>query len=85
LIPVVAFIGSGKPAGVVATLIYDSPPGIRFTMLVGVNQTILLSLSMVVVTSAIVAKGLGKDVLEAVQYAAAGQGFWRVLQSCSEL
>ncbi|MEX3009555.1 ABC transporter permease [Hoeflea sp. TYP-13] len=111
LIPVVAFIGSGKPAGVIATMIFGSPPVIRFTVLglqqvpetvreaalafgatpryllwkvdlplaartimAGVNQTILLSLAMVVVASLIGAKGLGEDVLEALQYAAAGQG-----------
>jgi len=111
LIPVVAFIGSGKPAGVVATMIFGSPPVTRFTVLglqqvhetvreaalafgatpryllwrvdlplarrtimAGVNQTILLSLAMVVVASLIGAKGLGEDVLEALQYAAAGQG-----------
>ncbi len=111
LIPVVAFIGSGKPAGVVATMIFGSPPVIRFTVLglqqvpetvreaarafgatdhyllwkvdlplasrtimAGVNQTILLSLAMVVVASLIGAKGLGEDVLQALQYAAAGQG-----------
>jgi glycine betaine/proline transport system permease protein len=111
LIPVVAFIGAGKPAGVVATMIFGSPPAIRFTVLglqqvpetvreaalafgatpryllwrvdlplaaktimAGVNQTILMSLAMVVVASLIGAKGLGEDVLEALQYAAAGQG-----------
>ena len=111
LIPVVAFIGSGKPAGVIATMIFGSPPVIRFTVLglqqvpgavreaamafgatpryllwkvdlplarrtimAGVNQTILLSLAMVVVASLIGAKGLGEDVLEALQYAEAGQG-----------
>ncbi len=111
LIPVVAFVGSGKPAGVVATMIFGSPPVIRFTVLglqqvpaaareaalafgadpryllwkvdlplaaptimAGVNQTILLSLAMVVVASLIGAKGLGEDVLQALQYAAAGQG-----------
>ena len=44
------------------------------TIMAGVNQTILLSLAMVVVASLIGAKGLGEDVLEALQYAAAGQG-----------
>ena len=38
------------------------------------NQTILLSLAMVVVASLIGAKGLGEDVLEALQYASVGQG-----------
>ncbi len=111
LIPVIAFFGAGKPAAIVATLIFGSPPVIRFTVLgiqqvpqavreaatafgatpayllfkvdlplaartimAGVNQTILLSLAMVVVASLIGAKGLGEDVLEALQYASEGQG-----------
>jgi glycine betaine/proline transport system permease protein len=40
----------------------------------GINQTIMLSLAMVVVASLIGAKGLGEDVLEALQYANVGQG-----------
>jgi glycine betaine/proline transport system permease protein len=43
---------------------YDLPlasPSIR----VGLNQTIMLSLAVVVVVSLIRAKGLGEDVLEA--------------------
>ncbi|MDA8637865.1 ABC transporter permease subunit [Rhodospirillales bacterium] len=40
----------------------------------GINQTIMLSLAMVVVASQIGAKGLGEDVLEALQYANVGQG-----------
>ncbi len=40
----------------------------------GMNQTILLSLLTVVVASLIGAKGLGEDVLEALQYASVGQG-----------
>ena len=39
-----------------------------------INQTIMLSLAMVVVASLIGAKGLGEDVLEALQYANVGQG-----------
>jgi glycine betaine/proline transport system permease protein len=111
LIPVVAFFGAGKPAAIVATLIFGSPPVIRLTVLglqqvptaireaaqafgaspryllfkvdlplaaktimAGVNQTILLSLAMVVVASLIGAKGLGEEVLEALQYASEGQG-----------
>lgn len=111
LIPVIAFFGTGKPAAIVATMIFGSPPVIRLTVLglqcvpaavreaaiafgasptyllfhidlplaaktimAGVNQTILLSLAMVVVASLIGAKGLGQDVLEALQYASAGQG-----------
>lgn len=111
LIPVVAFFGAGKPAAIMATLIFGSPPVVRMTVLglqqvpeamreaalafgaspryllfkvelplaartimAGVNQTILLSLAMVVVASLIGAKGLGEDVLEALQYASEGQG-----------
>lgn len=44
------------------------------SILAGVNQTIMLSLAMVVVASLIGAKGLGEDVLEALQYANVGQG-----------
>ena len=40
----------------------------------GINKTIMLSLAMVVVASLIGAKGLGEDVLEALQYANVGQG-----------
>lgn len=111
LIPVIAFFGTGKPAGIIATLIFGSPPVIRMTVLglrgvpetvreaaiafgaspayllfrvdlplaapsimAGINQTIMLSLSMVVIASLIGAKGLGQDVLEALQYASEGQG-----------
>jgi len=111
LIPVVAFFGAGKPAAIMATLIFGSPPVVRMTVLglqqvpeavreaalafgasprymlfkvelplaaptimAGVNQTILLCLAMVVVASLIGAKGLGEDVLEALQYASEGQG-----------
>ena len=42
--------------------------------LAGVNQTVMLSLAMVVVASLIGAKGLGQDILEALQYANVGQG-----------
>ena len=36
------------------------------SILAGVNQTVMLSLAMVVVASLIGAKGLGQDVLEAL-------------------
>ena len=39
-----------------------------------VYGVVLLSLAMVVVASLIGAKGLGEDVLEALQYASVGQG-----------
>ncbi|EXL04927.1 ABC transporter permease [Aquamicrobium defluvii] len=44
------------------------------SIMTGVNQTILMCLSMVVLASLIGAKGLGEDVLVALQYAAEGQG-----------
>ena len=44
------------------------------SILAGVNQTIMLSLAMVVVASLIGAKGLGEDVLEALTYASVGHG-----------
>jgi glycine betaine/proline transport system permease protein len=111
LIPVIALFGIGKPPGVIATLIFGTPPIVRLTALglqgvppavreaaqaygatrwflltrvdlplampsimAGINQTILMCLSMVVVASLIGAKGLGEDVLNALQYAAVGQG-----------
>ena len=111
LIPIIAFFGTGKPPGVLATIIFGMPPVIRLTALgmrqvpestkeaarafgcgkamllrdveiplampsimAGINQTILMCLSMVVIASLIGAGGLGKNVLEALQYAAKGQG-----------
>lgn len=111
LIPIIAFFGTGKPPGVLATLIFAMPPVIRLTALgmrgvpettkeagvafgcspwqlltnvelplalpsimTGINQTILMSLSMVVIASLIGAEGLGALILEALQYAAKGQG-----------
>mgnify|MGYP001178152721 CR=1 FL=1 len=112
LIPAVAFFGIGMVPGVFASVIFASPPVIRFTnlgirqvstelveasdafgatgrqklfkvelpmakqtIMAGVNQTIMLSLSMVVIASMIGAKGLGRDVLSALQRAEAGSGF----------
>lgn len=111
LIPVIAFFGTGKPPGIIATIIFGLPPVVRLTALgirqvpddvkeaavafgctkrkllwdielplampsimAGINQTILMCLSMVVIASLIGAKGLGEDVLVALQYAAKGQG-----------
>ncbi|MCY4643699.1 MAG: ABC transporter permease subunit [Bacteriovoracales bacterium] len=111
LIPIIAFFGTGKPPGVLATIIFAIPPIIRLTALgirnvpgptkeaarafgcsewqllkdveiplampsimTGVNQTILMSLSMVVIASLIGAEGLGALILESLQYAAKGQG-----------
>jgi glycine betaine/proline transport system permease protein len=111
LIPVIAFFGTGKPPGIIATLIFGMPPVIRLTtlglngvsdevkeaaraygatewqvlrgvelplakasILAGINQTILMCLSMVVIASLIGAQGLGSVVLQSLQYAAKGQG-----------
>lgn len=111
LIPIIAFFGTGKPPGVLATIIFAMPPVIRLTALgmrgvpettkeaavafgcskwqlmrnveiplampsimTGINQTILMSLSMVVIAALIGAGGLGALILEALQYAAKGQG-----------
>ena len=111
LIPIIAFFGTGKPPGVLATLIFAMPPVIRLTALgmrgvpettkeaavafgcskrqllfnvelplalpsimTGINQTILMALSMVVIASLIGAEGLGALILESLQYAAKGQG-----------
>ena len=110
LIPVIAFFGTGKPPGIIATIIFGMPPVVRLTALgvqgvphtvreaatafgasrsylllkvdlplampsimAGINQTILMCLSMVVIASLIGAKGLGEEVLEALSYAAEGQ------------
>lgn len=111
LIPIIAFFGTGKPPGILATIIFGMPPVVRLTALgikqvpativeaalafgctrrkllldveiplalpnimTGVNQTILMCLSMVVIASLIGAEGLGTDVLQALQFAAKGQG-----------
>ena len=50
-------------------------PMAKPTMMAAVNQTIMLSLSMVVIASMIGASGLGRDVLSALQRAEAGAGF----------
>lgn len=45
------------------------------SIMAGVNQTIMLALSMVVIASMIGAPGLGRDVLSALQRADVGTGF----------
>ncbi|WP_283176691.1 ABC transporter permease subunit [Gemmobacter sp. 24YEA27] len=49
-------------------------PIARPSIMAGVNQTLLMCLSMVVIASLIGARGLGEDVLSALQYAAVGKG-----------
>ncbi|WNC14236.1 proline/glycine betaine ABC transporter permease [Brevibacillus brevis] len=50
-------------------------PIAKTTMMAGVNQSIMLALSMVVIASMIGAKGLGADVYRAVTQINIGQGF----------
>ena len=103
LIPVVVIFGIGKVPGMIAVVIYATPPMIRLTalgirlvdrevieaaddfgasprqklwnvqlplslptLMTGVNQTIMMSLSMVVVASMVGVGGLGKNVLQAI-------------------
>ncbi|MDQ0298162.1 ABC-type proline/glycine betaine transport system permease subunit [Salibacterium salarium] len=112
LIPAVAFFSIGMVPGVFASLVFATPPTVRFTnlgirqvstelieaseafgstgsqklwkveipmakstIMAGINQTVMLSLSMVVIASMIGAPGLGRDVLSALQRAEAGTGF----------
>lgn len=112
LIPAVAFFGIGMVPGVFASLIFATPPTVRFTnlgirqvstelveaadafgstgmqklvkvelpmaratIMGGINQTVMLSLSMVVIASMIGAPGLGREVLSALQRAQVGSGF----------
>lgn len=112
LIPAVAFFSIGMVPGVFASLIFATPPTVRFTnlgirqvskelveaseafgstgsqklfkvelpmakstIMAGINQTVMLALSMVVIASMIGAPGLGRDVLSALQRAEVGTGF----------
>lgn len=112
LIPAVLFFQLGKVPGVIATLVFATPPAVRLTnlgirqvpvevkeaalafgsnsrqmlfkvelpvalptILAGVNQTIMLALSMVVIASLIGAGGLGQPVLVGIQQLNIGLGF----------
>jgi glycine betaine/proline transport system permease protein len=112
LIPAVIFFGVGMVPGIFASLIFATPPTIRFTnlairqvskelieasesfgstsfqklfkvelpmskktIMAGINQTVMLSLSMVVIASMIGAPGLGKEVQEALSRSLVGPGF----------
>ncbi|WP_112180088.1 MULTISPECIES: proline/glycine betaine ABC transporter permease [Paraliobacillus] len=112
LIPAVAFFSIGMVPGIFASLIFATPPTVRFTnlgirqvskelveasdafgstgsqklfkvelpmargtIMAGINQTVMLSLSMVVIASMIGAPGLGREVLSSLQRAQVGTGF----------
>ncbi|QNS07239.1 ABC transporter permease/substrate binding protein [Streptomyces xanthii] len=111
LIPAILFFGSGAPAGIVATLIFAVPPGVRMTelgirqvdqelveaaeafgttprnillrvqlplalptIMAGVNQVIMLGLSMAAIAGMVGAGGLGGDVNTAIGQLNVGLG-----------
>ena len=112
LVPIVLLFSIGNPGGIVATVIYATPPVIRLTMLgihavpsetieagksfgssrmqlltkvqlplalrpiiVGINQVIMMALSVVVVASLIGTGGLGDPVLQALNIVDVGDAF----------
>jgi glycine betaine/proline transport system permease protein len=112
LIPAIFFFSIGVVPGVVATVIFALPPGVRLTelgirgvdaemveageafgtppgrilsriqiplampsIMAGINQLIMLSLSMVVIAGMVGAGGLGNEVLEGIQRVDIAQGF----------
>jgi ABC-type proline/glycine betaine transport system permease subunit len=112
LIPVIFFFSIGSVPGVVATVIFALPPGVRLTelgirqvdaevveageafgspprkvltdiqlplampsIMAGINQVIMLSLSMVVIAGMVGAEGLGEKVFTAVTRVQLDAGF----------
>lgn len=112
LIPALFFFSIGTPAGLIATIVFAMPPGVRLTelgirqvdpemveagkafgttpsailtriqlplamptIMAGVNQVIMLSLSMVVIGSMVGAGGLGVVVLDGLTRLKVGIGF----------
>lgn len=112
LIPAVAFFSTGTTPGVIATLVFCMPPGVRLTTLglqqvdkevieageafgkspswilsriklplalptimAGVNQVIMLALSMVVIAGMVGAPGLGQVIVRAFSRVDVSTGF----------
>lgn len=112
LIPAIIFFSVGETPGIVATIIFAMPPGVRMTTLgiqgvdqevveasrafgatpgrtlrqvelplampsimAGVNQVIMLALSMVVIAGMVGAQGLGREVYIALGEANVARGF----------
>jgi ABC-type proline/glycine betaine transport system permease subunit len=112
LIPAIFFFGIGEVPGVVATVVFAMPPGVRLTelgirqvdretveaaeafgtpphrilagvqvplamptIMAGVNQVIMLALSMVVIAGIVGAGGLGAVVFGAITRLDVGKGF----------
>ena len=112
LVPVVTLYGIGVPAGLVATVIFALPPGVRLTelgirqvdrevveaghafgatprqilretqlplamptVMAGINQVIMLALSMAVIAGLVGAGGLGSQVTTSISRLDIGLGF----------
>jgi glycine betaine/proline transport system permease protein len=112
LIPAVIIFSVGTVPGVVATIVFAMPPGVRFTelgirqvdsetveaghafgspprkilrqvqlplamptIMAGVNQVIMLALSMVVIAGIVGGAGLGRPVIESISRLNIGLGF----------
>jgi glycine betaine/proline transport system permease protein len=112
LVPVVTLFSIGVPAGLVATIIFALPPGVRLTelgirqvdaevveaghafgatprqilrevqlplamptVMAGVNQVIMLALSMAVIAGLVGAGGLGSEVTSSISRLDIGLGF----------
>ncbi|QIZ39201.1 proline/glycine betaine ABC transporter permease [Saccharopolyspora sp. ASAGF58] len=112
LIPAILFFNIGTTPGVIATVVFALPPGVRLTelgirqvdkevveageafgaperkiltgiqlplampsIMAGINQVIMLSLSMVVIAGMVGAQGLGTDIYQAVTRVQLSLGF----------
>lgn len=112
LVPVIFFFDIGVVGGIIATVLFSLPPGVRLTelgirqvdpemveageafgtpqskilsgiqiplampsVMAGINQVIMLGLSMQVIASMVGAPGIGNEVIEAVSRVEVGKGF----------